>query len=215
MLRSGWSSLLLLVTLAAYSQPADSLRGFRKPTGLRVGTDLIALGKTIARVPLTGWELNADIDLGRFYPVVELGSWKREQPLVNGMYTNSGRYARIGMDINFLLKDPDKNMFFIGFRYGRASYSEQVSYTLTPDLFPVVQQTLSNAGARAGWAELTTGLRVKVWRGFWMGYTARMKFLPHTSGTTAFDSYDIPGYGLPFKGLYWGFNYQVFWRVPF
>ena len=33
--------------------------------------------------------------------------------------------------------------------------------------------------------------------------------------TPGFDSYDIPGFGLPFKGLYWGFNYQVFWRIPF
>ena len=42
-----------------------------------------------------------------------------------------------------------------------------------------------------------------------------MKFLPHTKNTPGFESYDIPGFGLPFKGLYWGFNYQVFWRIPF
>ena len=42
-----------------------------------------------------------------------------------------------------------------------------------------------------------------------------MKFLPHTKDTPGFESYDIPGFGLPFKGLYWGFNYQVFWRIPF
>lgn len=215
MLKSGLSSLLLLVSLLAYSQPADSLRAIRKPTGLRIGTDLIAIGKTFANTPLTGWELNADVDLGRYYPIVDFGMWKREQTLANGLYNNDGKYFRVGVDINFLLKDPDKNMFFIGFRYGRASYSERVQYESVTDAYGTQQHILTNPSATAGWLELTTGLRVKIWKQFWMGYTARMKFAPGTQHTENFDSYDIPGYGLPFKGLYWGFNYQVFWRVPF
>ncbi|MCW5912744.1 MAG: hypothetical protein KIT62_16865 [Cyclobacteriaceae bacterium] len=217
MLRFLWSSLLVVVSLQVVAQTSerDSLRAIRKPTGVRIGTDLIAIGKTIAQSPLQSWEITADVDLGRYYPTLELGGWSREAKLVNGLYNNEGKYFRVGADINFLLKDPDRNMFFIGFRYGRAQYSESVNYTISPDLFPVVQQSASNPVATAGWVELTTGLRVKVWRGFWMGYTGRMKFLPHTKDTPGFDSYDIPGFGLPFKKLYWGFNYQVFWRMPF
>jgi len=212
-----WSSLLIVFSLQVVAQTTerDSLRSIRKLTGLRIGTDLIAIGKTIAQQPLQSWEISADVDLGRYYPIIELGRWSREATLINGLYNNEGQYFRIGADINFLLKDPDKNMFFIGVRYGRAQYSERVSYTLTPELFPTNQQTASNPDATAGWVELTSGLRVKVWRGFWMGYTGRMKFLPSTRHTPGFDSYDIPGFGLPFKGLYWGFNYQVFWRIPF
>jgi len=217
MLKLLWSSLLILFGLQVVAQTTerDSVRTIRKPTGLRIGTDLIAIGKTIAQTPLQSWEITADVDLGRYYPIIELGRWSREAILTNGVYNNEGQYFRLGVDINFLLKDPDKNMFFIGMRYGRAQYSERVSYTISPDLFPDVQQLASNPAATAGWLELTTGLRVKVWRGFWMGYTGRMKFLPGTKGTVDFDSYDIPGFGLPFKGLYWGFNYQVFWRIPF
>jgi hypothetical protein len=212
-----WSSLLLVLSLQGVAQKneRDSLRAIRKPTGLRVGTDLISLGKTIAQQPLKSWEITADVDLGRYYPTLELGSWSREAKLVNGLYNNEGQYFRVGVDINFLLKDPDKNMFFIGMRYGRAQYSEQVAYSITPELFPAVQQAASNPAAIASWIELTTGLRVKVWRSLWMGYTGRMKFLPATKNTPGFDSYDIPGFGLPFKGLYWGFNYQVYWRIPF
>ncbi|HNT50445.1 MAG TPA: DUF6048 family protein [Cyclobacteriaceae bacterium] len=212
-----WSSLLVMLSLqvAAQKNERDSLRAIHKPTGLRIGTDLIAIGKTIAQTPLQSWEISADVDLGRYYPILELGGWSREAKLVNGLYNNDGKYFRVGVDINFLLKDPDKNMFFIGMRYGRAQYSERVLYSIAPELFPTVQQAASNPDAAAGWIELTTGLRVKVWRGFWMGYTGRMKFLPHTKNTPGFESYDIPGFGLPFKGLYWGFNYQVFWRIPF
>jgi hypothetical protein len=217
MLKYLWSSLLvvLCIQVSAQTTERDSLRAIRKPTGLRVGTDLIAIGKTLAQQPLQSWEISADVDLGRYYPILEVGRWSREATLTNGIYNNEGRYFRLGVDINFLLKDPDKNMFFIGMRYGRAQYSERVSYTITPEFFPPHQQTVSNPAASAGWIELTTGLRAKVWRGFWMGYTARMKFAPQTKDTSSFDSYDIPGFGLPFKGLYWGFNYQVFWRIPF
>lgn len=217
MLKLLWSSLLLVCCLQAEAQinQRDSLRAIRKPTGLRVGTDLIAIGKTIGQAPLQSWEISADIDLGRYYPIFEAGKWSREATLTNGLYNNEGNYFRLGVDVNFLLKDKDKNMFFIGMRYGRAQYSERVSYTVTPELFPASQLATSNPDATAGWIELTSGLRVKVWRGFWMGYTGRMKFLPHTKDTPGFDSYDIPGFGLPFKGLYWGFNYQVFWGIPF
>lgn len=215
-----WSSALaLLVIVAAEAQkkekdPADSARGIHPPTGIRIGTDLIALGKTVAGTSLTGWEINADVDVGRYYLAADFGGWSRKETLTNGAYENQGRYWRAGIDVNFLLKDPDRNMFFIGFRYGRSSFSERVEFVGQTTDYGVYQKAASNPNATAGWAELTTGLRVKIIGGLWMGYTGRMKFLPGVRGDDGFASYDIPGYGLAAKDLYWGFNYQVFWRFP-
>jgi hypothetical protein len=87
--------------------------------------------------------------------------------------------------------------------------------TITDPFFGSSQTTLNNSNATAGWGELTGGLRVKVWKGFWMGYTARMKFAVSVKGDNAFKTYEIPGYGLNGKGFYWGFNYQIFWSIPF
>jgi hypothetical protein len=67
----------------------------------------------------------------------------------------------------------------------------------------------------AKWGELTVGLRVKIWKEFWMGYTARMKFFPTIGNAGEIQTYDVPGYGLAAKRTYYGFNYQVFWRIPF
>jgi hypothetical protein len=134
MLKLLWSSLLIVFSLQVVAQTnqRDSLRAIRKPTGLRIGTDLIAIGKTIAQQPLQSWEISADVDLGRYYPILELGKWSREAELTNGLYNNEGQYFRVGIDINFLLKDPDKNMVFIGMRYGRAQYSERVCLRCYP-----------------------------------------------------------------------------------
>ncbi len=214
---SAFAFLFLSAQAQDKKEEGDSLksRGIQKPTGVRIGTDLIVIGKTVFDSPLSGWELNADVDFGRYYLAFDYGSWSRKDSIDNGYYTNDGRYFRAGVDINFLLNDPDKNMFFLGFRYGRSTFDEQLNYGTTLDDFGVIQKELSNQNATAGWGELTTGLRVKVWKQFWMGYTARMKFSPSVNGNPELETFDIPGYGKTSKSVYWGFNYQVFYRIPF
>ncbi|MGC4020876.1 MAG: DUF6048 family protein [Cyclobacteriaceae bacterium] len=191
-----------------------------KPTGIRVGTDLLDLVKTGATKTFKGWELNGDIDFANYYLTADIGSWAKDLDLNNGHYSNNGNYFRLGVDINLLGKDPDKNMFFFGFRVGRSFFNESLQYNATSSsasvpysIFPSTSYNLTNNGARGGWAELTTGLRVKVWKGLWMGYTARMKFAPSTKGGSGqISPYDMPGYGIVSKTPWWGFNYQVFWR---
>lgn len=213
------SNALLLLVLTAQAQDDkqayDSLRKIRKPTGVRIGTDLIMIGKTLFDSPLIGWEVNADVDFGRYYLALDYGSWSRKDSLRNGYYENDGRYLRAGVDINFLLKDPDRNMVFLGFRYGRSSFDEQVTYITTLDDFGDIETALSNSDVKAGWLELTGGLRVKIWKALWMGYTARLKFAPSVNGDGEIKTYDIPGYGKTSKSVYWGFNYQIFFRIPF
>lgn len=184
------------------------------PTGIRLGTDLIALGKIPWSTEFDGWEASADVDLDRYYFTIEVGNWEKSKLSPDQSYNNSGNYFRVGGDVNFLLKDPDKNMFFVGLRYGRSSFSEQLSYTISDKVFGDFQGTASNESMTAGWGEVTVGLRVKIWKALWMGYTARLK-VGATVGTTGdFIPYDIPGYGLASKKTYWGFNYQLYWRIP-
>lgn len=206
----------------------DTVKNKYFPTGLRVGMDVISLVRS-GDHSFKGWELNFDTDLSRYYFTVDYGYWATNQSLDNfqlitspanpilrttGQYKNDGYYLRIGADVNFLLKDPEKNMFFLGLRYGVATFSENVQYTNQPT-YPIFQpfsQSLSNATVSGSWLEVTTGLRIKVYKEFWMGYTARLKFAPSTSGATNFNAYDMPGYGIIEEAPYWGFNYQLFWR---
>ena len=98
----------------------DSVRRVFAPTGIRIGLDAIGIIKTFSRDDFKGWELQADMDLRNYYVAVEAGHWQRDVVLENGNYTNNGNYFRIGADVNFLKKDPEKNMFFIGFRIGHS-----------------------------------------------------------------------------------------------
>lgn len=184
------------------------------PTGIRIGTDLIALAKIPLSNQFDGWEVSADLDFYKYYLTFEYGNWQKTKSSIDQSYSNSGNYFRVGVDVNLLLKDPDKNMFFVGLRYGRSSFDELLTYDLSDPVFGNTTEIRSNNGMVSGWGEVTVGLRVKLWKELWMGYTARLKMSPSIDEGGEFIVYDIPGYGLASKRTYWGFNYQLYWRFP-
>jgi Domain of unknown function (DUF6048) len=239
MLKYFFSILVILASaLTSFAQKKnekvvakDTIKNKYLPTGLRIGTDAISLIKNEVTKNWRGYEMNADVDFGRYYLAVDYGSWSRTEILSNGKntpsskyldsgkYANSGTYFRIGADMNFMLKDPEKNMFFLGLRYGTSHFKESLNYIYSdslPGISTYVPREVnkSQSGLIGHWVELTTGLRVKIWGPFWMGYTARLKLAPSVKGAKSFKTFDIPGYGLAEKGNYWGINYQLFWRFP-
>ncbi len=218
MLKSIFSIGLVFICQLLFAQEGevqpDSVKKNKfAPSGLRIGTDLISIGKSQATTKFDGWEVNADVDFYRYYLTVDYGSWARNLILGNGDYQNSGSYWRAGVDVNFLLKDPDRNMFFIGFRYAGSTFDEALKFQYIDTSFGTISKQLNNSARTAHWGELTTGLRVKIWKMLWMGYTGRLKFAAKEHGSKNFDTYDIPGYGVTAKSVYWGFNYQIFWRI--
>lgn len=239
MFRYFFSALLVTVAIAAWGQNQSpdtaTVRRPKRidtvsyvPTGLRIGTDVIALIRSRDN-SFKGWEMTFDLDLARYYITVEYGYWNTQQSLDNfqllasvanpvlrtsGNYNNEGYYFRFGTDVNFLLKDPEKNMFFLGLRYGISNFNENVNYVNQPSFpgFAPFSQGLSNGSVSGSWLEVTAGMRIRVYKALWMGYTARLKFAPSTNGAASFDSYDMPGYGIISETPNWGFNYQLFWR---
>lgn len=184
------------------------------PTGIRVGTDVIAFGKGYYKKSFSGWETSADIDLYRYLLAFDYGSWSNNIVGKTSVYENEGSYYRIGIDVNFLKKDPDKNVFFLGIRKGRSVFSETLVAQVNDKTWGDLVQRYDNNNVVGKWTELTMGLKVKMWKVFWMGYTARFKFRLKTSDTPAMMPHDVPGYGRTDKISYWGFNYLVMVRLP-
>jgi hypothetical protein len=221
-LRSLFSIALIFVCLGAFAQqadtielPIDTVRNRLLPTGIRIGTDVIAIVKSRIQDNFTGWEVNADVDFNRYYLAVDYGTWGRNFSTDSASYQNDGRYWRVGVDVNFLLKDLDRNMFFLGVRYGRSRYSEQMTLISDDDIWGANFDNYSNPAATARWLELTSGIKVKIYQFIWLGYTARFKFGLKAKGQDEMLSHDVPGYGRTDKETAWGFNYQIFFRIPF
>ena len=197
---------------------ADTLRSSGKkytPAGIRLGYDLIALFRNNFTDNFSGYEINADVDFNRYYLAVDYGNWGRNFVTQDHAYSSDGNYFRVGADVNFLKKDPEKNMFFLGMRYVRSVFSEYLSTQVSDSVWGFPRQEYTNTNVKGRWFELTGGIRVKVWKIIWMGYTARFKFALKTSDSPFMIPHDVPGYGRTDKTSYWGFNYQLFIRLPF
>jgi hypothetical protein len=220
--------LLLLVVFTAWGQgkksdkaekddksgKADTVKIDYRPTGVRIGTDAISIARNFYDKSFSGWEVNADIDFYRYYLALDVGSWSRNYLPDGGTYDNKGTYWRLGADVNFLLKDPDRNMLFFGLRYGHANFSENLTVVTTDPIWGEFNRTYANDGVTARWFEMVTGLRVKIWKPIWIGYTARFKFGLKTNETGDLIPSDVPGYGSTDKDNTWGFNYQIFFKIP-
>lgn len=212
-------SLVLLIscqqTFAQDRLENDSSQYKFLPTGIRIGTDLLSIGKTYYTDHFKGWEVNVDADIyRRYYLAGDIGSWSANYTLNNGVYSSSGTYYRLGVDVNFLTKDPDRNMFFLGLRHGRAKYTDFSEYSYTDPNYGLITINASNPNPSANWMELTTGLRVKIWKFIWMGATGRIKFRLRGKEQWNLISYEVPGYGRTFKNNWFGINYQLFVRIP-
>jgi len=192
----------------------DTIRNKYLPTGIRIGTDVIDLIKTRTQENFSGWEINGDIDFNRYYLALEYGTWGRNFSSLTSVYANTGNYWRAGIDVNFLTKDPDRNLFFIGARYGRSVFTESMSVTLEDPNWGSLSDSFYQSDVNAWWIELTSGLKVKVWKIFWIGYTGRFKFALTTDATEEMLPFDVPGFGRTDKETTWGFNYYLMIRIP-
>ena len=209
----------MLLSTVAWSQGADTVKVQKAnkylPTGIRIGTDVLAIARSQYDKTFTGWEVNTDVDFNRFYLTVDYGYWARKFSTTADRYNNDGTYFRIGADVNFLTKDPDKNMFFLGLRYGHSTFTEHLTIQRTDSLWNgVINNAYVNNSIHGNWLELTTGLRVKIWKMLWMGYTARFKFYLRTDENGDLLPHDVPGYGRTDKDSAWWFNYQILIRIP-
>jgi len=184
------------------------------PTGIRGGIDALALARNFYDESFNGWEINGDVDFYRYYLAVDYGYWARDFTDNGNIYANDGTYFRVGVDVNFLTKDPEKNMFFIGARYGHSTFSEDLEIETIDPIWGPVSSSQRNSNVNASWYELTTGIRVKMWKMIWMGYTARFKFALNTNEKGNLMPSDVPGFGSTYNPSTWGFNYQIFVRIP-
>lgn len=192
----------------------DTVRNRYLPTGVRIGFDALSYGRTRFLENFRGWEFQGDVDFSRYYLTLEVGNTGRDLASDSATYANSGDFWRAGIDVNFLTKDPDRNVFFLGARYGRATFTESMTIMRYDDIWGFMSDNFYHTGVKASWVELTAGLRVKIWKIFWLGYTGRLKFALSTKGSQEMLSYDVPGFGRTDKGTTWGFNYYVMIRIP-
>ena len=212
--------LLLFCVVSAFAQesrfsiPIDSTNKSQQyiPTGIRLSVDILGPALHAFGNQLVSYEFTVDTDISNYNLMVELGHQQFAEKNENVDYSMKGNFARIGPDVNFLASDKQLNSFTFGLRYAWASFSETVIGNVEEDNWGAVPVNF-NTQNNSYWVEMTTGVKVRLFKGFFTGYVLRFRFL--RSGTlpdVPFAPYYVPGYGLADRENTWGFRYYLMYR---
>lgn len=198
-----------------YAYKIDSLNTNKwTPTGIRVGFDIAGPIYNAFEPSISNFEGMADIDIGKFFAVVEMGKGEYRYNETISNYSNTGFFYRGGVDVNMTAKDPNLNILFFGLRYATASFSESLIGELSSISWGNSTIDLEQQNSRANWVEMNIGVRVRIWKSFFTGYAIRFKLFKHnTYNEGKFETYFIPGYGLASKTSNWGISYYLQYRI--
>jgi hypothetical protein len=117
-------------------------------------------------------------------------------------------------------KDQHLNIAFFGMRYALSSFNDQLDFDTQAIIqseigWPSTRETVSNSKVKANWFEMVAGLKVRVVKQLYMGFTARFKFLLKVKKVEELRPYYIPGFGKNINTSAFGFNYYISYRLPF
>ena len=186
-----------------------------KPSAVNIGLDVLGLARTATSKGYSKFEAQADIDLDRYFFVIDLGH--EESALSNGDFSsaNSGNYFRAGVQVNMMPYNPNRNFFFVVLRYARSYFSDNIIYKNNFDKWGEKQLSFENEGLSARWLEMTMGMKVKVFERLYFGYTIRYKMAKKISSFEELIPGNIPGFGAADKSSNFGFNYYILYHIPF
>ena len=184
-----------------------------KPTGLRIGVDLLSPILGAFDDSRNGWNFIADIDFKNFFLVLEGGFASDNESGIRSNYSSDGAFMKIGPDVNLLARDDKLHVFFFGLRYASATYNETLMGSEANLTWGQTDIDLEQKGQSSSWIEMNTGLKVRLWKGLFTGYALRFKFARFSDTTDQqFETYFVPGYGLASRSNNWEFDYYIFYR---
>lgn len=185
------------------------------PAQFKVGTDLAYLGVSLLNQDKQQYEFNADMDFNRFIVTGDFGiaSWNFSD--MDFVYKNTGSYYRVGLDYNFIKPAPENNAIYIGLRYAGTHFTEDFTYQVEDPFYGNYSREIQDLKRDGNWLEIATGMKIRIWKGLFLGWTGRFKFAYSVSSPpTTFNNFWIPGYGKTTKDSRWGLNYQIFYSIP-
>ncbi len=186
-----------------------------KPTAVRLGANAFRLGRTVFDKDYNSWDITGDIDFRNYFIEVTYGREKNTLSTETFDYENSGSFFRIGPEVNFTKSREEANAFIFGLKYVLGTYDEQFQFDREDEIFGSASFDLNNSALKANWFEINVGVKGKIWQQLYLGFYFRYKFNNSVNGDREFATFQIPGFGPERRRNIVGFDYYVFWRIPF
>ena len=213
---ASFSSLLaafLLTGLCGFTQTAAPDTARR--SGLRLGFDLSRLANYyITERKVQGLEFSVDLAYRKLFYVAEAGVANTSKSQPSYQFATNGYYGRLGIERNML--KGGKDVMFFGARYAFGAFNFRSDRFVAPDLYwGDFESSIGQQNFTAHWLEGISGLKGNVWQNFYLGFTVRFKYRVSLSGNQGLGSITIPGFGDAAKRSAFGFNYYIFYQIPF
>jgi len=167
-----------------------------------------------------GYELAVDYYYKKDLYLVAEGGWGHSH-LNNSRlsYASNNSFYRVGFNKSLLNRSSPKDwdMAFIGLRLAAAPIQRgQVTYTIIDNYWGTTNGTINATNFVGVWAELTGGFRVELFKGLFLGYSIRGKFLLNQKPFLTLAPIYVAGYGKSEKNAVFDFNayitYAIRWK---
>ena len=194
--------------------------------GLRVGTDVGKLARTLIDNKYSGFELIGDFRLtNKIYLAGEFGIEQRTTEEEFITTTAEGSYLKLGIDYNLYRNWLDMdNMIFAGFRLAGSTFSQTLDsfsvYDVNNQYWTDNQVTVADPeeikGLSTTWFEVLIGIKAELLTNFYAGINVQLKGRITEDKPDDFDSLWIPGFNRTFdSGVFgWGMGYTLSYRIP-
>ncbi len=183
----------------------------------RVGFDLSRIAANIMFPSRQSYEIQADYLLrNNIYIVAETGYGTGKVDYENLKYSNNGYYFKIGVDKSFLdiVSSRDFDIGFIGLSYGAGPGKRtEATYTIPSIFGPPTTGTTPAQSYFVHWGEITGGVKVEIFKGVFLGWNGRMRFLLNPGTFKELSPAFIPGYGKGDKSTAFDINFYISYAI--
>lgn len=189
--------------------------------GIGVSADVFGLAYSVIGEYASS-EFAFEVNLGnRFYPIAEIGlGWCNNVDETRGIkYKTSAPYYKIGLNYNLLTrkdKPNPKNYVYALVRFGWSSFKYDIDAPPVTDPMwgSSTALKLNDVKGSCSWAEIGIGIKVKIAKGFHMGWTIRYKARISEKEGNNSKMWYVPGFGIN-KSTCFGGTYNLIYEIPF
>lgn len=211
-------TLILLLLLATLSASAREYGDTAIYQGINLKLDILTPVLEVARSKgqLQSYEVALNCRLAqRYFPTLELGYAFGKTGIDDRIYDGQGGFARVGLDLNGLKKNPNsQNALLVGLRFGGAYQKYDLMNVSMNDNYWQHCLTRNFMGQTRFdcWGEVVGGCQVQIAGGFTMGWYLRLKILmTRKAKEEGVLPYYVPGFGFR-DDTNWGLSYYLGWK---
>lgn len=135
----------------------------------------------------------------------------------NYTYDASGNFYRLGLEYNILKRAPDDNeLIYVGLLYGLSPFKQKADHVeITNDYWGTATGSLAERQLTWNWIEFKAGIRVDLFKNFFLGWAIRAKFYLYGTPDPYMNPAFIPGYGRGINKTNFDMSYSLYYRIPY